>query len=49
MATVVQLSLLLATFEIDFFVSMYDGYVRSNHSSGLPYDKIVITILERDT
>ena len=26
-----------------------DMYVRSNHPSGLQYDKIVITIVERDT
>ena len=49
----VQQSLLLhvATFEIDFFffVPSGCGYVRSNHSSGLPYDKITITIVERDT
>ena len=44
--SIVQLLLLLTTFEI---VSRGCGYVQSNHSSGLPYDKIVITIVERDT
>ena len=37
------------TFEIDLFVSRECGYIRVNHSTGLPYDKIIITIVERDT
>ena len=43
--SIVQLSLLLATFEM-IFASRGCGYVQSNHSSGLPYDKIVITVEE---
>ena len=31
------------------FVSRGCGYVRANHSTGLPYDKFVITIVECDT
>ena len=32
-----------------FLVSRRWGYIRSNHLPGLPYDKIIITIVERDT
>ena len=31
------------------FVSRECGYVWANHSSGLPYDKIIIIIVEHDT
>ena len=51
--SIVQQSLLLAIHSKLFFVvvvvSRGCGYVQSNHSSGLPYDKIVVTIVEHDT
>ena len=46
---VLQLPLLLATLEI---VSRGRGYVQStwpNHSPGSPYNKRIITMVERDT